>query len=139
MALAGSTRPRAFFKRAEMAPAPGPGRCGAGRRAYGGAAAQPPAGHDSRRHALSGAVARAHADEWLLAKELVHCHERVTDYGSTTAPRGRAARRADPVSDPDRYAVSLFDPGAGRLRWWRRALLSGTKTALQQTQTTWIS
>ena len=37
------------------------------------------------------------ADEWLRAEELEHCPEKVAEYDAT-APRRRAARRADPTA-----------------------------------------
>ncbi len=38
-------------------------------------------------------------DEWLRAEELTHCQEKVEEYNAT-APRRRAARRADPAAEP---------------------------------------
>ena len=38
-------------------------------------------------------------DEWLRAEELTHCPEKVAEYDAT-APRRRAARRADPAAAP---------------------------------------
>ena len=38
-------------------------------------------------------------DEWLRAEELMHCPEKVAEYDAT-APRRRAARRADPAAAP---------------------------------------
>jgi hypothetical protein len=37
-------------------------------------------------------------DEWLRAEELTHCQEKVAEYNAT-APRRRAARRADPAAE----------------------------------------
>ncbi len=38
-------------------------------------------------------------DEWLRAEELTHCQEKVAEY-DVTAPRRRAARRADSSAAP---------------------------------------
>jgi hypothetical protein len=37
-------------------------------------------------------------DEWLRGEELAHCQEKVAEYDAT-APRRRAARRADPAAE----------------------------------------
>jgi hypothetical protein len=67
-----------------------------GRGARGGVAAQPSAG--ARCHALPGAVLghTSADDEWLRAKELTHCQEKVADYNAT-APRPVVERPAGPI------------------------------------------